>query len=415
MISRRSIVIALSASIAVLVCVRGILPGFSSIGTDFPNYYTSARLIVDGSNVDSLYDTGWFQKQIERFGMTQQGKFSPFPPPTALAYIPVALFSPLTALRIVTATNFLFLLLSILLLQKLLECEVWDAVLIILLAGLGLINNFRFGQMYIPLSLSIIAGFYFYRTRRPVLAGICFGMFVPIKYFPIVFVLFFALKKEWRLVAASVVTSSAIAGFSIIMLGWNIHSQFLMIAAPAHLGSKLVLQNPFAFTFQSWDSLFRTLFVFDSRFNPDPFLDSPNLYIGLKMMITFFLVLFTAWIVYKGSRQQGDHHFEDLIISLIVLGGLLISPASATYHFLLLWLPAGLILRFLHRTGRKREFYLFLGLYGIIGFIPYSIFGGFNGKGALTVLAYPRLFLVSSLYLLTVKSIFSYIEAIRSE
>jgi hypothetical protein len=119
--------------------------------------------------------------------------------------------------------------------------------------------------------------------------------------------------------------------------------------------------------------------------------------------------------MYKGKQRHEDVSFEQLSVSIIIIAGILISPASATYHLLLLWLPAGLMLTLLHRFGRKREWFLFLGLYGIIGFIPYSIFSGFDGKGALTALAYPRLFLVSVLYVLTAKSIFSYIESIRTE
>ena len=415
MSTKHVIVIALSLIITALVFVRGILPGFTTIGTDFPNYYTSARLVMEGSAADSLYSTTWFQKQIERFGITQQGKFSPFPPPTALAYIPVAFFNPLNALRIVTAANILFLLLSILLLQKILKCDIWDAALVVLLAGSGLINCFRFGQMYIALSLSIIAGFYFFRTKRPMLAGICFGLFIPIKYFAAVVVLYFALKKQGRLVIASAITACTILGISIITLGWNIHTQFLFTEAPKHLASNLILQTPFSFTFQSWDSLFRTLFVFDSQFNPTPLFDSPPLYIGSKLVVSSFLVIFTSWMMYKGKQRHEDVSFEQLSVSIIIIAGILISPASATYHLLLLWLPAGLMLTLLHRFGRKREWFLFLGLYGIIGFIPYSIFSGFDGKGALTALAYPRLFLVSVLYVLTAKSIFSYIESIRTE
>jgi len=371
--------------------------------------------VLEGNGVDSMYNTPWFQEQIERFGMGPQGKFSPFPPPTALAYVPVAAFDPLTALRIVTATNIIFLFLSILLLRNILQCEPWDAVLVVLVAGSGLINCFRFGQIYIALSLSIIAGFYFYRTQKPVLAGICFGLFIPIKYFAIVLVLFFALKKQWRLVVASMVTVSVIAGISIMTLGWEIHSQFLTTEAPAHLASNLELQSPFSFTFQSWDSLFRTLFVLDSQSNANPFVDSYPIYIGLKILTASSIVLFTTWIAYKSTRRKDDRFLEDLTISIIMIGGLLVSPASATYHFLLLWLPAGLMLRFLWFTGKKIGFFLFLGLYGIIGFIPYSFFGGFNGKGVLTLLAYPRLIILSFLYILTAKWTLSYNEAVNGD
>ena len=52
-----------------LLLYFGIVPAFSRIDSDFPNYYTSARLVIEGGNLTNLYDDAWFQKQIEREGI----------------------------------------------------------------------------------------------------------------------------------------------------------------------------------------------------------------------------------------------------------------------------------------------------------------------------------------------------------
>src|SRR6185295_18403988 len=60
---------------------EGIIPGWKKIQSDFPNYYTSAKLITEHKDISRIYDDVWFNEQIKSYGIEQEGKFSPFPPP----------------------------------------------------------------------------------------------------------------------------------------------------------------------------------------------------------------------------------------------------------------------------------------------------------------------------------------------
>jgi hypothetical protein len=77
---------------------------------------------------------------------------------------------------------------------------------------------------------------------------------------------------------------------------------------------------------------------------------------------------------------------------------LLIAPATSTYHFVLLWLPVGLLLSFLRGKGNPGLFALVLALYAATGFLPYTLFRGFAGHGVLTLASYPRLWLTCALF-----------------
>lgn len=70
----------------------GIIPGWTSIRSDFPNYYVSSRLLFEAKDSLKLYDNSWFQEQIYAHGIEARGKFAPFPPPTAFLMAPVAVF-----------------------------------------------------------------------------------------------------------------------------------------------------------------------------------------------------------------------------------------------------------------------------------------------------------------------------------
>src|SRR5215831_11056017 len=86
----RGIAIFLFVALTAIVAVRGIAPPFSRIDSDFPNYLTAAKIVANGGDTARLYDDAWFQDEMRRYGMNVAGKFSPFPPPTALLMIPFA-------------------------------------------------------------------------------------------------------------------------------------------------------------------------------------------------------------------------------------------------------------------------------------------------------------------------------------
>lgn len=381
----------------VFVAVRGVVPGFSTIYTDFPNYYVAGKIAAEGTNIHRLYDDAWFQEQMTAYGIDVQGKFSPFPPPTALLFIPFAPLEPITAQRVMTSLNLLLLLGSVRLLALLMNRKLLASALVVFLSGIGLANCFRFGQMYIAVGFALILGYYLYTLKRPLWAGVVLGFFFPIKYFPAVLLLPFVFRKDWNVVFGAAASSLALLLVSILVLGWDIHHQFILSVFGKHFRSDLTMQNPFVYNFQSFDSLFRRLFVFDPTLNPQPFLDVPILYYSLKYLAIGSICIITAMVLLRLHKSNAE---QALPVSMALCGilGLLISPVGATYHFVLLWLPMGLLIAGLERLENGKQKWLLGLIYSAIGFIPYSVFARFDGHGFLSVLAYPRLFLMILLF-----------------
>src|SRR5262249_27347567 len=77
---------------------------------------------------------------------------------------------------------------------------------------------------------------------------------------------------------------------------------------------------------------------------------------------------------------------------------LVAAPATASYHFLMLWLPVGLLLGIALRRQATVHAGLMLACYALISFFPYGRVAGFEGQGGLTVLAYARLWLTAGLF-----------------
>ena len=395
----------LVALIALLV-VRGVVPAMSRVDSDFPGYYTAARIVATGEPTDRLYDIPWFQEQLRRYGFSEPsaGKFSPFPPPTALLLVPVASLAPLNALRVVTGVSALCLVASIVLLSRVLAWSAIDSAIFVLLSGWAVHNSFRLGQPYILVSLCCILGYYAYRKGRMWFAGISFGLFTPVKYFPLVMLVYFAFRKQWPVLVGGALAIALVTSLSIAVLGWRIHEEFLTSVLGNHLVARLSMQDPFTASFQSFDTLFRRLFVFDAIANPRPLLDAPLLSeVGLLVTKAVILAATIAALNRLGRAPQAIAPS----IGLLGIVTLVVAPATATYHFVLLWLPVGLLLDYLLRERALACAYFLLGCYAAIGFLPYGYSARFEGRGALTVLAYPRLFLLLAMVAVSVRCLWS--------
>ena len=399
----RAWTIFLLAGLVAYILHKGIVPAMSEIDADFPGYFISAKIVVDGLETQRLYDDDWFREQIRRYGLESAknpGKFAPFPPPTALLLVPLARFEPLTALRIVTAVSVLSLICSIILLARILDWTPVDSALFILSSGFAIISGVRFGQPYILISMFCILGYYLYLARRPWLAGICLGLFVPMKYFPVIILAYFAFRKEWKIVMGGAMAIAGVGLVSIAVLGWKVHEVFLLSVFSNHLTGRLSLHDqtvPFTAVYQSFDTLFDRLFVFDAAQNPRPLFAAPILRtVSLVSVKGSILIVAVATLV-KLARVEASRAVAPSI-GLLGIVLFLIAPATATYTCTLLWLPIALLVNYFLASGARTPAYFILGTYAIIGFIPYQYAYPFEGHGGLSLLAYPRLFLLLAMF-----------------
>jgi hypothetical protein len=374
-----------------------VLPAFRVIDSDFPNYYVAARIVKEGDDPAKLYDDDWFQAKIHDHGIQQRGKFSPFPPPTAFLLLPLTGLSPLAALRVVTVLNLAMLASAVLLVSRVSCFNQLESCAFVLLSGAGLINCLRLGQLYIGVSAFTLLGVYLFKGRREWWAGACLALPVPFKYFPAIFIAYLGIRGRWRVIISSAIVLAGICGASVAILGWPVHAEFLRSVLPNHIRSNLSQQDPFSVAFQSFDSLLRRLFVFDPIRNPHPMADAYGIYLSLKTSLTFLLATLAGLGIWRVERSGGSR--RSLSISLLGILALLIAPATATYHFVLLWLPVGLLLSYLRVSGNRGLFTLSLGLYAGIGLLPYTLFQTLAGPGLLTLAAYPRLWLTCALFI----------------
>jgi len=379
--------------LAAFLVWKGIVPALTQIDTDFPNYYTSAKLFHEGADVSQFYDDAWFAQQIRGQGIEVDGKFFPFPPLTVVLMMPLSGLPPLSALQVWTGINLLLLGAIFLILKRFIAATPLIIAGIILGSGIGLANNFRFGQWYVMLLFIITCGYYYWQKGSPAFAGMLFGIGAVFKYFPLLFLILFALRREWKGLLACLGTFVLLNLAGAALVGIAAYATFFRSVLWNHISANM--QNPFSAVFQSWESLFRRLFVADPALNPEPFIDFPaGFVIGTSLMIGFVVIVTSRTMIHlrrSGYENTLAHQFV-----VLTLMGLALLPASATYHFVLLVLPMAILFS-LRAQMSGPVYYAILGLYFILGFIPYRFFIRFDGSGLYSVFAYPRLAVITAI------------------
>ena len=323
--------------------------------------------------------------------------------------MPLTLLDPLTAKRTWTLLNLVFALLIIFLLSRLSGLNWLLAAILFLGSGAALINNFLFGQLYLLVLLSILLGLYLLRSGQPVAVGLCLGALLPIKYVALLWIALLLWQRQWRVVLGA-------AGATVILLLRTLWVQgpqpldtFLNEVLPRHLRGEI--QDPFSTRFQSFGSLFRRLFLLEPTLNPEAALDAPFLLFLFKNL-TFWLLAAAMGLVLAGTRFSLENHrflFRMGFLPVIVL---LLSPAGATYHFLLLSMTAVFYVKILLDLKRARAALGVAALLVLLN-LPHYLRLEWLAQGWWTPAAYTRLWLLL-IFLLVSIWIFRHSIRIRS-
>jgi hypothetical protein len=368
-----------------IVLWRGVLPAFVNVSSDFPNYYAASRLLITGQASNGIYDNAWFGSMAERMGLSRDSRFIPFPPPTIFLLAPIAWLSALNSLRVWTAINIALAAYSIRLLAML-SCRDWRwCGAILLLSGHAIINNFKFGQAYIALMLTLIMFVWDIERGKQTQSGLWLGTGIAVKYFPAVYVALLAVRRQWRVVIGAVAVISALWLSAGAFLGWGTVIDFLARIAVPHLQGNIVGQSKDAVLFQSWNSLLRRIFV------------DEGVGYALGLGVIYCALAYAFSLGWKSLAQYDEPERFKQQFAYITVAAFVILPATATYHYLLI---APALVLYLAPLKLYNPFELTTLLsYCAIGFFPYSWTSRFAEQSWLLPLAYPRLLLICLMFI----------------
>ncbi len=381
------------------VTIKGVIGSWNEIPSDFPNYYLSSKIFIENNDISKLYDDGWFNERLKKDGYESRGKFSSFPPITSLLYIPLTVFKPLTAYRVLVIFNLGLIFFIAYLIKRIIQWKYLNCLLIILLSGKALVYNILLGQFYLILLLLILLAYFFEKEKLNILSSGIWSFCFVVKYFPIVFLFGYFIEKKFSLIKYFTFWTIGFILLQLILFDFEFIKYYFASILGSHFSGNLSMQNPFAYSFQSWNVFLKNLFVFDPIYNLKPFLNNVFLYESSLWILRISTVFIGGYTIYK-YKKAFTSNFLEINIAIWGLAGMVLLPVSATYHFLILIFPILILIQLLYDKMPIWKNVLILLLYSSIGFIPYSVFNSI-GDNLGIVFCFPRLFIISLLYLIS--------------
>ena len=246
---------------------------WTKLNTDFPNYYLTARLAHEGYDTSRVYEWIWLQREKDHRSLDIP----------AVGMIPITPFStlvmwPLTALPALAAKHVwmianLALLVPLCWLIHSLTGFSYRRIAMVLAFSFPLQRNLLFGQFYIFLLVLIVAACWCYVKEHYFLSGALIAVAAACKIFPVLLVVLFLQRRNWRALASFAVTGIGAAVLSIDVFGWNVHRTYLHQVLPWALHGEAM--PPYIPSAASISGLLHYLLLPEPQWNPHPWHNSP--------------------------------------------------------------------------------------------------------------------------------------------
>jgi hypothetical protein len=360
-------------SLAVLVlCVHSLPRAWRTLNTDFPNYYMAARLVHEGYDTSRMYEWSWIEREKDhRLADIRIIGLLPITPFSTLAVWPLAELAPLTAKHVWILLNLAFLVPIGWMLRVMTGVSLRRISLVILLS-FPLYRNLLYGQFYICLLLLLTAACFSYLRGYRRLSGALVAIAAACKVFPLLLLVFFLQRRDWRALASATITGLSAIAVSIGVFGLNANRTWLEEILP------WVMHGEGIGTYMipgSISGILHGLCLAEPQWNAHPWHNSPVIY-ALLTPVSQTLVLAPA-ILFIRSRDESRQRIL-LEWSALLTATLAISTIPASYNFVLMVFPVSVLSGILIREGRYGWLTALMVAYLGIGFpipVPDRPFG----------------------------------------
>ena len=207
---------------------------------DFAPLYVAAQLIAEGKTA-ALYDhhphlfnivpPGVFQETAKHVGF--KGILTPYVHLPLFSFLarPLLVIPYSTITKLLLIINVFAVLLSLYLIARLTEMRfnlAWlGCALVALTFFYPMRYSLRLGQTTPLVFLGVTALYFLYKTGHPKISGCILGGIICLKITPLIFLVYFMVRRKWSLVISSGCTIVFIVIASALLMGWESNSVFV--------------------------------------------------------------------------------------------------------------------------------------------------------------------------------------------
>ena len=369
--------------LTVQFAVHTLPDAWKTLNTDFPNYFVTASLVRAHADKSRVYEWVWIERQKDHLQLDQRIiGMVPITPFSTLAVYPLTSLPALTAKHCWNIFNLGLLAATVMLIRSMTGIA-WRRILLVVALNFALRLNFMYGQYYVLLLFLLTLACYLYLRQRRFLSGVAIGIAAGLKIFPVIFLLYFLRKRDWRAFAGGAVAGLAAALVSIATFGWELHRVYLAQVLQASLRGEGL--DPYNLSAASLSSLLHRLFIYEPQLNPHPAINVAWLFAIFHPVLQMLVMAPALLLAERGSTDARRVRLE---WAAIVAASLAISTSPGTYLFTLLIFPVCLMLEALPQG----KHYVFKAVLAVAYAVATYMSGAGQGyEGWLALLAVPRL------------------------
>jgi hypothetical protein len=317
--------------------------------TDFFQDFTASSALIEGR---SIYDTSLIEtiKQREKISFLSTNFHPPF---TAFLLLPLAFLDYETAGQIffviLLFSAIYFITVFISLHPSFPKLHIVDkaVAIILLLYWYPVYGGIVYGNINHLLAFFIALSFLQYQKSRKILSGSMIGIAALIKVYPLLLLVSFFFKKEYKLIFAALITCLIITCLSLSLIPLESYYTFATYIVPENI--RIYSSSPINFSLQS---VFKGLFTKTEKiyyFTDSKILSELLIYLSHGAIIFYFFLR---------SFQKKDDLLYTYSLSLLTM--CLICPSTWEFH-LLLTIPS-LIYLYIHNVSRVHIYCAIIGL-----------------------------------------------------
>lgn len=347
----------------VLLSVFYVLKAVSFPVHDFANYYFGGEFLAEGKFNSSIYFPYEFNKNISDLGYP--GIFVSYAPNTpflALFFLPFSFLPLATAKLIFNCIGVALFLYSLRRLIRFYKIKPIYLVVLPLLFFVPIKNNLLFGQVYFLLFFFLAESLLAYERKQFARMGFLLGLAIFLKVFPILIILIFVFRKEFKPLLTTFVFCLLLFGISIITTGFDVW--IFYVKSVLTKASNGEIASAYVDNYQSVFMFLKRIFVWNQYENPTAFFHHPILFKTLILAFKIGIITIGYFICKKVPTTL-------YAFTYMILASVLISPYGSTYTFILLIFAYLYCIKTETSTAKKA---LFMGLIFLISNIPLNGF-----------------------------------------
>lgn len=223
------------------------------------------------------------------------------------------------------------------------------------------ISNQSLGQVSFLLLPFLMLGFVLQNTKYSKIAAVILGLLASAKLFFLLFLFFFLLEKQYKLLMIFLVSFVCFSFLPLLIFPWHAYQAFFGI-----------LQDPMIVLRRSLipiNGSLTSVAIMVARFaHPTELLQVFHVVYYVLALLVFFM-----WVIYYQSfLKKLSHYRRELTFAFIVMLSLMLSPLGWLYYYLFLLVPVVVIIKIGKKYQLPSSFYIFfyLGLlFPILGSI----------------------------------------------